>query len=315
MGKERLHDAIVVGGGPAGLSAATWLARYRWEVLVLDNGAYRNRWVDQSHGYLGADPLPPASLLESARAQLGDYPGTEVRDARAQSARREDDGTFTLELEGERDPLRARRLVLATGVTDRFPEVKGFFDHYGASVFHCPTCDGYEASDAQVAVLGWSAEIAEFAATLTGWASTVTVVTDGHPFEGDEQARRRLAEVGVEVLEDDATELVGERSSLEGVRLASGQLLECQLGFFSIAHLPNTGLAEELGCELTGEGCVEVDHEAATTVAGVFAAGDVTPGLQLIQVAAAKGTTAGVACARSLRGEGGIRPGWEGHLS
>lgn len=315
MEKEHLHDAIVVGGGAAGLSAATWLARYRWEVLVLDSGDYRNRWVEKSHGYLGDDPVPPSSLLERARAQLAVYPATEVREARARGARREDDGTFTLDLEGDEQPLRTRRLVLATGVEDRFPEVKGFFDHYGASVYHCPTCDGYEATDAQVVVFGWSAEVAEFTATLAGWASSVTVVTDARPFEGDEQARRRLGEVGAEVVEDDALELVGERGSLEGVRLASGRLLECQLAFFSIAHVPNTELAEQLGCDLTGEGCIEVDHEAATTVAGVFAAGDVTPGLQLIQVAAAKGTTAGVACAQSLRGEGGIRPGWEGHLS
>jgi thioredoxin reductase len=312
---ETVHDAIVVGGGPAGLSAALWLARYRWTVVVLDSGDHRNRWVEQSHGYLGEDPVRPASLLERAREQLGAYPATEVRAARVASSRREEDGTFTLVLEGDPIPLRSRRLVLATGVKDRFPEVTGFFDHYGASVFHCPTCDGYEARDAQIVVFGWNAEVTDFTATLTGWASGVTVVTDGRPFEGDEDARRRLAEVGAEVLEDDATELVGKRGRLEGVRLASGRRLDCQLAFFSIAHLPNTALAEELGCDLTGEGCIEVDHEAATTVAGVFAAGDVTPGLQLIQVAAAKGTTAGVACARSLRGEGGIRPGWEGHLS
>jgi len=315
MGNERVYDAIVVGGGSAGLSAATWLARYRREVLVLDSGDYRNRWVEQSHGYLGDDPIPPASLLERARAQLDAYPGTEIRSGRARSARRLDDATFTLELEEGGDPLRSRRLVLATGVEDRFPEVEGFFDHYGASVFHCPTCDGYEASGAQVVAFGWSAEVAEFTATLTGWADSVTLVTDGRAFEGDEEARQRLGELGVELFEDDATELVGERGTLEGVRLASGRVLDCQLGFFSIAHLPNNSLAEQLGCDLTGEGCIEVDHEAATTVAGVFAAGDVTPGLQLIQVAAAKGTTAGVACALSLRGEGGIRPGWEGHLS
>ena len=314
MGRERVHDAIVVGCGPAGRSAANWLARYRWEVVVLDSGEYRNRWVDKSHGYLGEDPVEPAVLLERAREQLGAYPAMEVRRARVDSARREDDGTFALELEGEGETLRSRRLVLATGVKDRFPDVKGFFDHYGAGVFHCPTCDGYEATDADVVVFGWSAEVAEFAATLKGWARSVTVVTDGRPFEGDEQPRRRLAEVDVEVFEDEALELVGERGRLEGVRLASGQFLDCRLAFFSIAHLPRSELAEQLGCALTDEGCIEVDHEAATTVAGVFAAGDATPGLQLIQVAAAKGTTAGVACALSLRGEGGIRPGWEGHL-
>ncbi len=310
-----VHDAVVIGGGPAGLSAATWLARYRRGVLVLDSTEYRNRHVEESHGYLGEDPIRPAPLLARAREQLRAYPGTDVLEARAHSVLRQTDGTFTLQLEGEEVPLRARRVVLATGVQDRFPEVEGFFDHYGASVFHCPTCDGYEASGAEVVVFGWSADVAEFAATLTGWASSVTVVTDGRPFEGEEGPRRRLAEVGTEVLEDEAVELVGERGALEGVRLESGQLLVCQLAFFSIAHHPRTAFAEQLGCALTDEGCIEVDDECATTVAGVYAAGDVTPGLQLIQVAAAKGTIAGVACARSLRGEGGNREGWEGHLS
>ena len=150
--------AIVVGGGPAGLSAATWLAHYRQRVLVLDSGEYRNRWVERTHGYLGADPVAPAELLHRIREQLGAYPEVEVRNARAEGVRREADDTFTVDVGGE--TLRARRLVLATGVRDRFPEVEGFFEHYGASVFHCPTCDGYEARDRPVVVFGWSEEVA-----------------------------------------------------------------------------------------------------------------------------------------------------------
>lgn len=309
---DLVRDAVVVGGGSAGLSAATWLARYRYGVVVLDSDEQRNRWVEQAHGYLGDDPVDPTALMERARQQLSVYPETEIRHCRVDAARREHDGTFTLEAGGE--VVRARRLVLATGVKDRFPEVAGFFDHYGASVFHCPTCDGYEARYADVVVFGWSAEVAGFALTLAGWARSLTVVTDGRPFEGEEHHRKRLSERHVDVVEDEAVELVGGRGDLRGVRLASGDLLTCQLAFFSIAHEPVNALARQLGCQLTEEGCVEVDDEAATTVAGVYAAGDLTPGLQLLQVAAAKGTVAGVACAQSLRGEGGIREGWEGHL-
>ena len=312
MGDGELHDAVVVGGGPAGLSAATWLARYRWAVVVVDAAEQRNRWVEQSHGYLGEDPVRPLALVQRAGEQLGAYPGVEIRHARTDRAQREPDGTFTLHV-GE-EPLRARRLVLATGVRDIFPEVGGFFDHYGASVFHCPTCDGYEARDAEVVVFGWSAEVTGFARTLKGWARTVTVVTDGRPFEGEEDHRRRLHEEGVSVVEDEAVELVGSRGDLKGVRLAAAGELDCQLAFFSIAHEPVNALARQLGCDLTGEGCIEVDHEGTTSVAGVYAAGDVTPGLQLVQVAAAKGAAAGVACALSLRGEGGNREGWEGPL-
>lgn len=295
-----VHDAIVVGGGAAGLAAATWIARYRRSVVVLDGGEPRNRWVDQAHGYLGADPVHPAALLERAREEVSRYEEASLRATSATRARRRDDGVFVVATGG--GEVEARRLVLATGVQDRFPEVDRFFEHYGADVFHCPTCDGYEARDAEVVVFGWNEDVTGFALTILGWARSVVIVTDGRPFEGDAGCRRQLAEAGVPVLEDDAVELLGRRGGMEGVRLRGGDVLSCQLAFFSIAHEPRNDLARQLGCRLTAEGCIEVDHQHATSVPGVYAAGDVTPGLQLLQVAAAGGATAGVACARSLRG-------------
>ncbi|HVF74232.1 MAG TPA: NAD(P)/FAD-dependent oxidoreductase [Acidimicrobiales bacterium] len=306
-----MHDAVVVGGGPAGLSAGLWLARYQRHVVVLDSGEHRNRWVDDAHGYLGSDPMNPAHFLEQAREDLLRYPEAEVCAARATSARREDDGTFTLDLE-DGEPLRAKRVVLATGVRDVFPEVENFFEHYGASVFHCPTCDGYESRNQTVVAFGWSEQVVGFTLTLLGWAASVTVVTDGRRFEGDAWHRERLAAQGVRVLEDDAVELLGTRGDLQGVRMRSGAVVPCRLAFFSIAHVPSSDLDLQLGCRRSDEGCTGVDHQGATDVPGVYAAGDMTPGLQLVQVAAAKGTMAGVACAQSLRGEGGLRPGWEG---
>lgn len=296
-----VYDAIVVGGGPAGLSAAGWLGRYRRRVVVLDGGEHRNRWVEHSHGYLSRDGADPKELLRLAREQVAAYPTVELRSGRASSARRSDDGTFVVD--SAAGPLQARRIVLATGVRDAFPEVERFFDHYGADVFHCPTCDGYEAQGCEVVAFGWSSDVAGFALTLLEWAASVTVVTDGSRFEGDETCRQALERHAVDVLEDDAVELLGARGDLRGVRLRGGAVLPCQLAFFSIAHHPRTDLAVEIGCALTEEGCVEVDREGLTTVAGVYAAGDVTPGMQLVQVAAAKGAVAGVACALSLQGE------------
>lgn len=311
----RRYDAVVVGGGPAGLAAATWIARYRRSVALLDGGEPRNRWVERAHGYLGDDPVHPAALAERARAQLLRYPEAELCKGEAAEVRVDSAGGFEVVTDGAGPALLARRLVLATGVRDRFPEVDRFFEHYGASVFHCPSCDGYEARDARVVVFGWSEDVTGFAVTLLGWARDVTVVTDGRAFEGDAECRRRLAAAGVPVLEDDATELLGPRGHLGGVRLRRGGVVPCELAFFSIAHEPRTELAGQLGCRMTPDGCVEVDHECATSVPGVYAAGDVTPGLQLIQVAAAKGATAGVACARSLRGEGGMPEAWDGAVA
>lgn len=292
-----LYDVLVVGGGPAGLSAATWLARYRRQVLVLDSGEPRNRWTEQTHGYLSSDPVSPHELIARACRDLGNYPNVDIRHATVTRAR-EDDGEFVLDT-GD-GPVRGRRVVLATGVRDVFPDVDGFFEHYGADAFHCPSCDGYEAKDREVVAIGWSEQVADFALGLLQWAASVTILTDGRRFEGDESDRHRLEEGGVDVVEGTVTAMEGKRGDLRAVLLDDGSRLPCQLAFFSIAHSPVTDLGEQLGCALDEEGYLRVDHEGRTTRPGVFAAGDVTAGLQLVQVATAKGTVAGVGCAQSL---------------
>jgi thioredoxin reductase len=291
-------DAIVVGGGPAGLAAATWLARHRRSVAVLDSREYRNRWVELAHGYLGLDPVKPRELLERGREELAAYPNAHLIETCARSAA--PDGEL-FRVETDEGVVSGRRLVLATGVEDEFPDVPGFFDHYGADVFHCPACDGYEARDKPVAVIGWDEHVGGFALELLEWASRVTVVTEGRRFEADGDLRARLADEGVAFLEEPVRGFVGSRGGLRGLRIGESKVeLECRLAFFSIAHHPRSELARSLGCALTDEGCVGVDEDGETSVAGVYACGDVTPGEQLIQVAAAKGAIVGNACARSL---------------
>lgn len=291
-------DAVVVGGGAAGLAAALWLARYRRSVAVLDSGDYRAASVERSHGYLGRDPQTPLELLERGRVELLRYPTACIERTQASTVVRRD-GLF--ELAG----FRAHRLVLATGVKDAFPDVRGFADHYGASVFHCPACDGYEARDRDVVALGWDPRLVGFSATLLNWARSVTVVTNGHEFEGDDSCRAVLAGNGTELVEDDALALVGQRGDLQGLELRSGRVIDTSLIFFSVAHEPRVELAVSLGCRLDEEGYVVVDAQGQTTVEGVYAAGDITPGLQLVQVAAASGAVAGVGAAQSLFGQPG----------
>jgi thioredoxin reductase len=300
-------DVCIVGGGPAGLAAATWLGRYRRTALVLDSDEHRNRWVAQGHGYLGSDPVEPAALLERARTDLGQYETIQIRGAKATSAQCSVDGLFSIALSDGAE-IHAQRLILATGVRDEFPDIDNFFDFYGRSVFHCPSCDGYEARDQPVVVFGWSENVAGFARGLLDWAASVLVVTDGKAFEGERQHRAELQRLGVKVVEDEVRELCGQDGELEAVRLETGGVIPCQKAFFSIAHRPRTQLAEQLGCELTGAGCIDVDHEGRTSVPGVYAAGDITPGMQYIQTAAADGAKAGTACALSLRDEALGRP-------
>ena len=294
----RSVDAVVVGGGPSGLAAATWLARYRRSVVVVDSGEYRNRWVDEAHGYLSQSTLRPLEFLRACRDELLAYDEVSVVSGSVSSVAGVCD-TFAVDVADGPD-IHARRLVLATGVEDEFPDVDGFFEHYGTSVFHCPVCDGYEARGRDVVVFGWGEHVTGFALAMLTWASTVTVVTDGREFQGDAGDEHALRAAGVAIVEDVAAELVGRRGDLRAVRLRSGVDLPCGMAFFSIGHRPRNELALAVGCDVGEAECVSVDGEGRTSVAGVFAAGDLVPGLQLVQVAAGKGAVAGVGCARSF---------------
>jgi thioredoxin reductase len=293
-------DAVVVGGGPAGLAAALWLGRYRRSVVVVDSGEYRSKAVEHSHGYLGRDPQTPVELLDRGRTELLAYPTASIEPSYVTSITRRSDDLFDVSL-GE-GSLVAHRVVLATGVRDVLPEVAGIDEHYGASVFHCPACDGYEARDRDVIAIGWDEKLVGFAATLLNWARSVTVVTDGRRFSGDEACRTKMADLDIELIEEAAAEFVGPRGELESLRLASGRSLPASLVFFSLAHVPRVKLATSLGCALDEEGYVVVDREGQTSVQGVYAAGDITPELQLVQVAAASGVVAGVGAAQSFFG-------------
>ncbi len=301
MSSDRLEvDIAVVGGGPSGLAAASWLGRYRRSVVVLDSREYRSGMVERSHGYLGRDPQKPADLLDRGREEVLAYPTVQIRQRSVQEVRRREDGLFEVD-----DDLLAHRLVLAVGVKDVLPAVEGFDEHYGASVFHCPSCDGYEARDKHVVALGWDPHLVGFAETLKNWAASVTVVTNGISFQGDQSCRTELASHEIDLLERNAVRFLGERGDLKGVELDGGEVLETSMVLFSLAHEPRVGLGLSLGCELDEEGYLAVNSKGLTSVPGVYAAGDVTPGLQLVSVAAASGVVAGVACAHSFFGEAG----------
>ena len=302
-GQSVLHDVVVVGGGAAGLAAATWLGRYRRDTVVVDSGDYRAASVETSHGYLARDPQRPLELLATARQQLTAYGTVRIQPGRVTSARR-DGECFELALD-DGGVLRACRVVLATGVVDACPDLGNFDEHYGASAFHCPSCDGFDAADRDVIAYGWDEHLVGFAASLLDWAKSVTVLTGGHRFAGDDACLDVLGRHGIEVVETKATRLVGRRGDLQGAELADGRFVSGSILFFSVAHQPRTELARQLGCRIDDEGYVAVDGNGETTVPGVYAAGDLAPGMQLVQVAAAKGTIAGINAALSLHGEPG----------
>ncbi|GAA1149439.1 NAD(P)/FAD-dependent oxidoreductase [Nesterenkonia lutea] len=292
-------DALVVGGGPAGLAAATWLGRYQRRTLVVDAGEHRNRFTDQVHGLLGRDPISPQDLLAEAHAGLEQYQQVVIHSGTVTAVDRTEDGRFRATVDGA--PVFAERVVLATGVRDQLPAITGIEEHYGTDVYHCPACDGHEFRGGNVIALGAGEHVPAYAAELLEWAQAVCVVTDADEPVFDETQYETLSRHGIRVVDGVAQALIGPPGALEGLRLDDGTVVDADAVFFSYAHHPTNDLARHLGCELDQEGLIQVDGDQLTSVEGVYAVGDITPGIQLVPVAISQGVVAGVACATSLR--------------
>ena len=289
-------DVIIVGGGPAGLSAALVLGRAGRSTLVLDAGEPRNAVSRHAHTYLTRDGIPPAELLELARAELERYPSVEVRLTEALSASAEPIGfELTLPNGGAES---CRKLLLATGVVDELPDIPGLRQLWGTSVFHCPYCDGWELRGRALAVYDRGAEAMNFVPVVIGWSEDLVLCTDG-PSGLSDRARDDLERNGVRIVETPIMRLDGG-GRLERIVFSDGSAIARDALFVHTSPRGRSDLADQLGCGLTDHGLVEVTPERETTVPGVYAAGDAASKFHQIVVAAASGTEAAIMINRAL---------------
>ncbi|MBB97914.1 MAG: thioredoxin reductase [Rhodobacteraceae bacterium] len=293
------HDVIIIGGSFAGLSAAMQLARARRDVLVLDTGSTRNRFAASSHGFPGQDGRSPAMIREILRAELGKYPTIRFRDAEAMAASRQAEGFAVLLAEGEK--VAARRLVLAYGLRDTLPDLPGLSERWGTSVLHCPYCHGYELNGQPVGVLARNELAMHQAMLLPDWGPT-TLFTQG-VFDPTSDQRQALVARGVSVEDAPVTGLIGPAPKLDAVRLADGRDVPLAGLFLAPQTAPTSDLVASLGCR-TNDGptgpYLAVDGMQATSVPGVFAAGDLAAPMANATLAAAAGVMAGGSAHRSL---------------
>jgi thioredoxin reductase len=294
---DRSFDAVIVGGGPAGLSAALWLARYRRSVLVLDDGEPRNEQAWGVHGYPGLADPPPHELRHRIREQAMNA-GAEHAAGSVAGVRGGRDG-FTVTLEGGK-AFAARRVLLAYGLRDVLPDIDGLEPLYGRSVFHCADCDGPTVFDRDVGVIGWDEPSAALALYLLHFGRRVHLLLHGRELDDAPRLTARLADNGVAVHAARITGLRHADGVLEGVRLADADELDCTALFYHLGTEPSSGLAARLGCERDDAGFTCVDRGQATSVRGVYAAGDITGRPHLAVMAAASGVRAALAIHRSL---------------
>jgi thioredoxin reductase len=293
-------DVLIVGGGPAGLSAALVLGRCLRRVLLCDAGPKRNRASQALHGFLTRDGLAPRELLRAARTELRAYPTVAQRAARVHGIRRRA-GRFEATLAGGAR-VTARRVLLATGVADDLPDWPGLRRFYGRSVFHCPYCDAYEVRGRRLAVWGATAAAAGLAVKLRSWSPHVVLLAGG---AAPLSARRRsqLAAQGVRVLEPAVVRLSGRGHRLRRVWLADGTAEACDALFLSVPCRQACDLAGRLGCRFVKGTAVAVRRSGGTGVPGLFVAGDASVDSQMVVVAAAEGARAAIAINEELLAE------------
>lgn len=301
-----VYDIGIIGGGPAGLSAAIWSARYGHTVVLVDSGDPRNWETRGVNGYLGLPGIRPPELRGSGREELRSYPEVTLIDASVLRVEpgdvvQDDEQSFEFCIEGG-GSVRARRVLLAIGMRDVWPDIPGLERVYGANAHVCPDCDGYDTRGKKVVVIGHGKRSVAMALALTTWTSDIIIATNGAApdMEDDEELAEKLAQNAIRVLTDPIARVVNAGSNIAALELAGGTKLDTDKVFFTLAQFPADDLGAQLGCERDRGGHIVISEHHATSVTSVFAAGDITPGAQLAVRAAAGGAVAAMAMHRSL---------------
>jgi thioredoxin reductase len=299
-------DVAVIGGGAAGLSAALVLARARRHVVVIDAGQPRNAPAAHMHGYLSRDGMPPAQLLATGRDEVRSYGGQIVGES-VTAVSPSGDATgpcFEVSTQSGKS-LRARRVLIATGLRDEIPDVPGVRERWGRDLLHCPYCHGYEVRDQPLGVLGGSPESVTHAFLVRQWSDDVVIFTNGTTL--DPARCELLGASAIGIVDEPVLRLVIEDDHLTGVELADRRVVPRNAVFVRPELVPNDALLTSLGCAVDDHGWVVVDLTGRTSIPGVWAAGNAVNARAQVITAAGEGSAAALAINNDLVDESARR--------
>lgn len=293
------YEVAIVGGGPAGLSAALWLARYLHSVVVIDSGDPRNWETRGINGFLGSQGIKSPDLRRCGRADAERF-GATLIDTTVSKVSNTNSEQFVLGL-AEGSDITARRVLLAIGIKDVWPRIPGLSDCYGETVHVCPDCDGFETRDCKTVVVGTGRKAVGMALSLSTWTEEIVICTNGEPADIIDKAQiEQLKSLNIPVLEESVLRVNSDKGEIRCLDLDTGMQLDCERLYFAIGQRPADDLGVQLKCERDEEGLIVIDDRYHTSVMNVFAAGDIVPGPQLAIAAAAGGAIAALAIHRSL---------------
>lgn len=292
------YEVAIIGGASAGLSAALALGRSNRKTIVIDSGHPRNRPAPHAHNVFTRDNTPPLEILKIAKSQLKPYSTVHFRNAIVTKANRKN-GLITLTTHKE-ESITVRRLILATGLTDLLPDIKGFKELWGTKIVHCPYCHGYELKDQHIGILMNGKNAEHLTPMVFNLNKSIQLFTNGK-MELSSQFKKWTKHNNITINETPVAELADDRKGIQ-IKLTDGSShLVKGLYSRSVKYKFHNELAVQLGCKLTDEGAVQVDEMYSSSVAGVYAAGDLSHGsAHQVIIAAAGGAKAAMACNNSM---------------
>jgi thioredoxin reductase (NADPH) len=268
------YEVIVIGGGPAGLSAALYLARFKRRAALCDCGYGRSTWNQMTHNYLGfPGGIAAHELRRRGYAQLGEYPDIHVFHCRIDTLRHDEDRFVAGD---QATTWEARAVILCTGVVDHYPRFEGWQEYVGRSMFWCITCDGYGTQGKRVVVVGNNNQATALALQLQRFTDQIVLLTNSQDHEISPDFQQRLLNAQIPLLCDEIVQVEGQRGMFQRLYLRSGACLELDQLFAHQGATPQTALAVQVEVELSDNGYILVDSEQKTNLSGFFAAGDVT---------------------------------------
>ncbi|MEK5465355.1 NAD(P)/FAD-dependent oxidoreductase [Paenibacillus sp. FSL R7-0210] len=267
-----IYDCVIVGGGPAGLNAALVLGRARRRVALIDNNKPRNAVTHASHGFITRDGIAPSEFRSIAYEELQSYPSVEHIKTEIHAVKKV--GSEFWILDDSSESIRARKVILATGLREIFQEIDGFKELYGKSLFNCPYCDGWELRDQPLVIVAEPAAIMHVAKLMYTWSKDLLICTNGKEANLENKHVSLLESKAIRVQVQPIRSFIGENGLLHCVQFQDGTTIPRSGGFIFPQFKQSLSFVEELGLERTVSEGIQTDEAGRTSIAGLYAAGD-----------------------------------------